>query len=357
MLVNSKYSYKIGVVEWFKEIDGLPQVIHDELSDLGHYPQFFWHDGPIPEDIDVLFTWAPYGKLLPILQQLEALPLSKRPITAHWNTEGIPDLRLPWHLVRAAGSFRTWIERVSVNSQSPFSDLLRTVTSPWDNRALRFRYFGDYYYAYNHGLLDVFADSSILYAHLHNQHGLPTIVAPWGSTNRWREDLELDRDIDVLWMGKRGTRRRSKILDQVRSELQHQNVEFYFADNEERPFIFGKERTQLLNRAKITLNVTRTWYDDNYSRFSMAAPNRSLIVSEPILPHCPQFVPGVHFVSASIDKLPETISYYLQHDEAREHIVENAYRLTTAELTFQNSIKKIMDAVDRVMCTRERIRK
>jgi hypothetical protein len=97
--VNSNYSYKIGVVEWFKEIDGLPQVIHDELSDLGHYPQFFWHDGPIPEDTDVIFTWAPYGKLLPILQQLEALPLSKRPITVHWNTEGIPDIRLPWHLV------------------------------------------------------------------------------------------------------------------------------------------------------------------------------------------------------------------------------------------------------------------
>jgi spore maturation protein CgeB len=89
----------------------------------------------------------------------------------------------------------------------------------------------------------------------------------------------------------------------------------------------------------------------------MAAPNRSLIVSEPILPHCPQYEPGVHFVSASIDKLSETILYYLQHDEARERIVENAYRLTTAELTFRNSIKKIMDEVDRVMCARGRIDK
>jgi hypothetical protein len=64
------------------------------------------------------------------------------------------------------------------------------------------------------------------------------------------------------------------------------------ADNEENPFIFGETRTAFLNRAKITLNITRTWYDDNFSRFAYAVPNRSLVVSEPLLPHCPEYEAG-----------------------------------------------------------------
>jgi glycosyltransferase involved in cell wall biosynthesis len=183
---------------------------------------------------------------------------------------------------------------------------------------------------------------------MHSQHGLPTIVAPWGGTARWYDDLGLDRDIDVLWMGKRGTKRRSDYLERVRNELQRHGVEIYVADNEENPFIYAKERIQFLNRAKITLNLTRTWFDDNFSRFSMAAPNNSLIVSEPVLPHCPEFVAGDHYVSAPIEKLAETILYYLKHDDERRRILKNAYQLSTTVLTFRNSIQKIMDGVDQI---------
>jgi hypothetical protein len=90
-------------------------------------------------------------------------------------------------------------------------------------------------------------------------------------------------------MGTRGTQRRSRIIDQVCKQLQLKGLNVYIADNEEKPFIFGQERTRYLNRAKITLNITRTWYDDNFSRFTMACPNRSLVVSEPVLPHCTEF--------------------------------------------------------------------
>jgi spore maturation protein CgeB len=147
-------------------------------------------------------------------------------------------------------------------------------------------------------------------------------------------------------MGKRGTRRRNKILERVREELQAHGVEIYMADNEEKPFIFGKERTRFLNRVKITLNLTRTWYDENLMRFAIAAPNRTMIISEPLLPHYPEVKPGIHYVSAPIDKLAETIIYYLEHDEQRHQIVDNAYQLSTTILTFHNSIKSIMDGVD-----------
>jgi hypothetical protein len=135
------------------------------------------------------------------------------------------------------------------------------------------------------------------------------------------------------------------LLDQVRGKLRKRGVDIHVVDNREQPFVFGEDRTRLLNRAKITLNLTRTWYDDNYSRFALAAPNRSLIVSEPLLPHCPQYEAGVHYVSAPIDQLANTIVSYLENEAKRQRIVENAYQFVTTELTFHNSIKTIMDAV------------
>jgi hypothetical protein len=122
----------------------------------------------------------------------------------------------------------------------------------------------------------------------------------------------------------------------------------YVADNLEKPFIYGKERTEYLNRAKITLNLTRTWFDDNFSRFAMAAPNKSLIVSEPLLPHCTPYIAGKHYVSAPKEMLTETILYYLENNDERTRITDEAYQLVTNELAFQNSIRSIMNEVRRV---------
>jgi ubiquinone/menaquinone biosynthesis C-methylase UbiE len=148
-------------------------------------------------------------------------------------------------------------------------------------------------------------------------------------------------------MGGWGSHRRQRLFERVRKELDKQGVSFYIADNVQNPFIFGDIRTEFLNRAKITLNLTRTWYDDNFSRFALAIPNRSLIVSEPLLTHCPAYRPGIHYVSAPIEKLAETILYYLAHEEERSQIVDNGYQLVTTDLRFGNSIQAIMEAVDK----------
>jgi hypothetical protein len=126
------------------------------------------------------------------------------------------------------------------------------------------------------------------------------------------------------------------------------------ADNVENPFIFRRERTVFLNRAKITLNITRTWYDDNFSRFALAIPNRSLIISEQMLPHCPAYKPGVHYVAVAPEELAQAILYYLEHPAERERIVESAYRLTTSSLTFKNSINAIMQEAERVRAAQAR---
>ena len=338
-------AYQVALVEWFPEQDGLSQVICRELVELGYRPVYFKYDERVPSGTDVVFTYGPYGKLLPILHQLECLSGQERPLTVHWNMEGLPDLRLPWFVMRSLGAVRSWIGRLSLASNNQVRTLVNKFTTPWENRILRFRYIGDYHYAYQQGLLTMLADSSAIYAQLHSQHGLPTVSAPWGATPIWYEDLSLERDIDVLWLGQRGSKRRGNLLDRVRRELAPHGVKIHVADNEENPFIYGRERTHYLNRAKITLNLTRTWYDDNYSRFIMAIPNRSLIVSEPLLPHCTHYEAGKHYATAPIDELASTILYYLEHEAERQRIVEDAYHFVTRKLTLHLSIKTIMDAL------------
>jgi hypothetical protein len=342
--MSQDVSYRVALLHW-AEHDGISAMISDELTRLGHHPVHFVYGAPIPAGIDIVLSHGPHGELLPLWQQVAQASAPNRPTVVHWNTEGFPDLRLPPALMWALGASRSRLAQLK-RAQSPW--LRRLASMPpiaWiDRRMRRFRFIGDYEVAFRSGLLDVLADSSQIYGRIFAQHGMPTTYVPWGSTPRICADLGLQRDIDVLWMGKRGTRRRSRLLDRTRRELKSYGAEMYVADNEENPFIFEETRTRFLNRAKITLNITRTWYDDNFSRFAYAVSNRSLVVSEPLLPHCPEYEVGIHYVSAPIERLAECIAYYLTHDDERQVIVENAYQLVTTELTFRNSIARLMDA-------------
>jgi spore maturation protein CgeB len=49
-----------------------------------------------------------------------------------------------------------------------------------------------------------------------------------------------------------------------------------------------------------------------------------------------------------MEDLAKTILYYLEHDDERRRIVDSAYELATGELTFHNSIKQIMQAVEQM---------
>ena len=341
--------YVVAIIQ-HNERDGIADVVADELNALGYQAVHFHFGSSIPENAEVVFSFGPYGRFLTVPRLLAAMPSDLKPIFVHWNTEGIPDPRTPWKIMSSISRLRSWMGRVqeSRNGSAIFPGTVK-LFSLLETRMLRYRYVGDYYFAYRLGWLNILADTSDIYADFHRRHGLPTVVAHWGATPRWYADLGLDRDIDVLWMGIRGTRRRSQLLDRVRRELEAHGVRMHVADGKEHPFIYDDERTCYLNRSKITLNITRTWYDDNFSRITMAASNRSLTVSEPVLPHCPGFKAGKHYVSAPVESIAETILYYLEHEKERLDIIDNAYYLVTNELAFRGSIQKIMDAVDKII--------
>jgi hypothetical protein len=327
--------------------DGIAEMIAYELEALGYQPAFFRIGSPIPEKASVVFSFGPYGRFLTVPRQLAKMPPELKPTFVHWNTEGIPDLRIPWGIMSLISKWRSWLGGIQ-ESQDGVGMFPGTKKffSFLETRMLRFRHVGDYYYAHRQGWLDVFADTSQIYSDFHRRRGIPTIVAYWGATPLWYKDLKLDRDIDVLWMGTRGTKRRSQILNGVIRELESHGIRMHVADGVENPFIFDEERIFYLNRSKIILNITRTWYDDNFSRFAIAAPNRVLIISEPILPHCPIYEAGKHYVSTPLESLAENILYFLAHENERLQIVDNAYRLVTNEYPIRESFKAIMGAAN-----------
>jgi hypothetical protein len=335
---------RVAIPEWVED-DGIARMVGFELEQMGYEPVLFFFDKNIPKDVDYLLTFGPYNRLLPIWQKNACIALNRRPVVIHWNTEGMPDLRIPPRVIRVLGAIRSKIGRMGYSS-SVFDHFLYSMrpVSHIDKSFKRYRFHGDYEYAYRKGWLHILSDTSHIYSQIRSKIGLPTLYAPWGASQRWYKDLGIERDIDVLWMGTRGSQRRSRILDQIFKELKLKGLNLYIADNEENPFIFGEKRTSHLNRAKITLNITRTWYDDNYSRFTMACSNRSLVVSEPVLPHCTEIKANVHYVSARIEDLANTIVYYLEHEEEIRRLVDNAYELMMDGLKFEKSLRKMFAA-------------
>jgi hypothetical protein len=337
-------SYRVAIVKW-ADRDGIAEAIHYALNQLGYEPVYFLFDWPIPPGVKFVFTFAPYGRLLPILRKIADMPDQGRPISIHWDTEGIPNPKIPWALLKTLGDFFSWSERLNESDSRVAQRLANTPPLSLVNKtAFRIRLDGHYHYAYRKGWLDLFVETSEIYARISTDHGLPTIYVPWGTHPEWHADLKLERDIDILWMGTRRSKRRQKLVDRIHSELANHGIQMYVVDGVENPFIYDGERNVVFNRSKITLNLLPAWYFNSFTfKFHLAAGNRSLVVSEPILPHCPNYKPGIHYVSSPISKLTDTILHYLDHDDEREQITEKAFNLVTKEMTFMNSVRTIME--------------
>src|SRR6187549_3150846 len=96
-LISSLDRPVIVAIPYRNERDGITEVISDELNALGYQPVNFHTGSVIPEKTEVVFSYGPYGKFLTIPRQLAKMPPEQKPIFVHWNTEGIPDPRIPYY--------------------------------------------------------------------------------------------------------------------------------------------------------------------------------------------------------------------------------------------------------------------
>jgi glycosyltransferase involved in cell wall biosynthesis len=171
------------------------------------------------------------------------------------------------------------------------------------------------------------------------EHGMAAHWIPLGydPANHGR-DLGLPRDIDVLFLGTLDVPRRNRQLERLRRKGIRVSIVGSWSD----PACWGENRTGLLNRTKVLLNISRHPGNLSDTRLILGMANKVLVIAEPMYKPDP-FVPGQHYVSASVEEMPEAIRYYLAHADERQRIVDEGHRLVTQEATLAHSVARILE--------------
>ena len=154
-------------------------------------------------------------------------------------------------------------------------------------------------------------------------------------------DLGISRDIDVLFLGILNVPRRNRLLQTLRN----QNINLTTAGSWTDPAFWGDNRTVLLNRAKILVNMARTPAEFSGYRLSLGMVNKALVVSEPIYRPEP-FVPGKHFVMVPTTEMAACISHYLNAEDERRAITETASRFVHEEASLQRSTERMLGLME-----------
>ncbi|MCW5982420.1 MAG: glycosyltransferase family 1 protein [Bryobacteraceae bacterium] len=189
-------------------------------------------------------------------------------------------------------------------------------------------------------IVDVLATSTPGRVEFLAERGIHAHYVPLGYSPHTGHDMGLERDIDAIFLGEWRIMRRRRLI----AQLQRNGVDVKACGDWGNPEYWGDNRTRLVNRSRIFLNIHRFPGELSGARMILGMANRSLVVSEPMYDPAP-FVPGEHFVSASIEDMPKVIQYYLARREEREAIADAGHRFVTQELTMERSIQKLVQLV------------
>jgi hypothetical protein len=147
------------------------------------------------------------------------------------------------------------------------------------------------------------------------------------------------KDIDILFIGTL-LPRRQKIIDELARNF---TITTRSA--------FGREMVELINRAKIVLNIHGEDFLDTETRVYETLACRGFLLTEKLSPENP-FQDGIHLVEAQdIADLTAKIAYYLNNDLLRERIAEAGYQEVIDRHTFARRAKQIEQAIESYLST------
>lgn len=320
-------------VALIRDRDDLGAAIADSLRRLG-CDATVWSRHDLPPGLrfrrpetDLVLAYGPHNGS--ILDAAAAVHFQDRdrPVFVWWLLENLPSMRWPHWALAPAASLRLALDR-----------LLRR----WSGRAIaavpsrslrvlelgqRVRIYGEALWLHRRGALDgLFVDSAVA-ARLLQSRGVPAIHLPLGGHQSFGRDLGLSRDIDVVFLGQPGSRRRRRLLERTQAELVRRGIQLLVLDGRT-GYLDGDARTELLNRCKVVLNILKAPEDSAGLRFLLAAANKAVTVSEPS-PALTLLKPREHFVEAPATGLAEAVDRCLRDDQARADIASRAYALLT----------------------------
>ena len=103
---------KVAVTRWAKQ-DALSELVAGAFEALGCQVTTFLPSAGIPNKIDLILIFGPFGSLVPITKQLLEVPPAHRPKLGLWMTEGLPRPDFPEWLRALLSRNRAWVERIS----------------------------------------------------------------------------------------------------------------------------------------------------------------------------------------------------------------------------------------------------
>lgn len=180
------------------------------------------------------------------------------------------------------------------------------------------------------------------------EKGIRSQFIPLGFHAGMGRRLDLPRDIDVLFIGTLDDSRHRRVIRFLRSK----GIRVEAFGSWTSRMSWGESRTQLINRAKIFLNIQR--HPGQYSGYRMllGMGNASMVLSEPVHDPFP-YEPGVHYISDPLESMPETILKYLSDDAGRTAIAEAGYRFVTESQTMERAMHEFMQSMNELLRERE----
>ncbi|HEX8208031.1 MAG TPA: glycosyltransferase [Solirubrobacteraceae bacterium] len=257
---------------------------------------------------DVLFLIGTANYFPATFRRLARLRPEERPFVLLWHGEPLPAPRVSG--LRPAR--RHARELVKIALRDP-----RTTDPKSNFRRLR--------QVLRAGLLDLVVVSTPWRQTFLAEQGIEAEWVPFGSFAPMGHDLGLQRDIDVMFFGAQDVPRRRRIVERMRREGIHVRSEGQWGPKG----LWGDERTEVLNRTKIVLNLGRHPGELSGMRLLTAMVCGACVLSESIWDPRP-FVPGVHYVDAPVEDLASAAAALLADDERREMIAAAGHAFALA---------------------------
>jgi hypothetical protein len=280
----------------------------------------------------------PIGKMIHQLKDLSDYP----PLIA-WYSEQIPNPYTPLWLVSLLSRIRFAMESWYDDHLLPWWDARRSKKAILPGLG-RWRRVGEIVYLHSVGRLKLICTFSHTQTRFFKRLGLPAVEIPFGHNPHFGRLLNLPRDLDVVFLGSSNDFRRKRWLPTIEKKLAKSSIKLIIKDGSlARGSCYDEERTHLLNRTKILLNVMKKPWDDPIYRLLLASANGTLLLSEPIWATSRgRFLPDEHFVQCELDQISEKIEYYLRNDSARDPIVQNVSREISEHMTMDRMVADLL---------------
>ncbi|MEO7368341.1 MAG: glycosyltransferase [Gemmatimonadaceae bacterium] len=304
--------------------DGRPEFISKTLRASNYSVTETADDAINPSDADVVWIQDNINWFPTLRRQLFQMPKVRRPFVVVWLTE---PLRLP----SAAG-----YPPVSLNAREIAKIVLRDAraTDPYTN-------YQRLKQAAERGVPDLLVVSSRSRQTFLAEKGIESEFVPLGYYEGLGRDMQVSRDIDVLFLGTLDDPRHRTSVEYLRSN----GVAIHALGDWHDPKYWDDARTLLINRTRIFLNIQRNAGELSGHRMILGMANMAMVLSEPIFDPFP-YEPGRHYLSASLPQMADTIDLYLADDKARNEIAAAGHEFVTTRLTMDQSVSRIVSMIE-----------